>query len=520
MERAFAPISGNKSDTTGRDRMEFRELDPSNWTLPSKEDVVSYIEQLTNRASDSHAQSSGSGRKVSIDLTLDVHSVSLYCYLKIRFGVPNGLTMMMGHGGTDDLYHWHYTLRSGEAFLDIHSTQMGLELTCFNVAHSPEREEFLKEKLLADIENHRRDIGREKQRLEDWTVFVNPYHRLDDVIGGLEARVSDFNLVLPKLKPMTASGGHWEQDDLRAFEAEATAYGRQLADAQTVGLSIKTVVPIWIESFINLVIFLLAKDNIKNDKRAFDSCFRQQVDVRVKMLPNFCNGFAEEICNSDPEFKSMHKLFQTRNELLHGTIDVKKLQVDRMYFDGMVPLYEEWKSDYERRIAPAITFIEPSEARQDIVIGSEFIIYLVSKLERKIAEELWAVSSSSVLGYRKDKRRVGILFGKDIHFFVPAKVSESASRPRSLEECEPRPDSQCPCGSGVIFGACCQGHYKQSDEERVRGLLREGRFRRALVEARRHLCWYSLCHQAHTEPQIASAAKEAQSLLELDISAQ
>ena len=494
-------------------------LDPSVWRRPSEEELLRYIDRLIPTHEAGRAHSPSRGRRLTFDMTLDVHSVSLYCYLKWRFGAPNGVAMMMGDGGTQDLYHWHYTLLSAGTFFDIHSTQMGIEFQCPDLEDSPELEQWLKGAILADMDTHRNDIAREKQRLENWTIFVNPYQRLDEVISGLEARASGFNLALPKLKPMTIAGGQWNEDTLRTFEIAATEYGERLADAQTVGLSVKMVVPIWVESFINLVLFFLAHDKVKRDKRLFDSYFRQHIDVRVKMLPSVCKGFLSDISDSDPEFRNFFNLFQCRNDLLHGNIDVKQLQVDRMFFDGMIPLYEEWKSDYERRLAPVMAFIDPSAARKDILTGSEFIIYLANKLEPVFAKQLWAISSSPILGYRKDSGKLGILFDGDVRMLVPRTGIGDVGRQRSLQDCEPPPESPCLCGSGATFGACCRGRYGQGHLHSAHELLARGDFRAALIEARRYVCWYSLCHLAHTKPLIESADEKAEPVLAADISA-
>lgn len=492
-------------------------LDPSNWVLPTRQDLLAHIQKRTTPRGAIPGESSG--RRLTIDLTLDIHSVSLYCYLKSRFGPPNGIAMQMGDGGTQEFYHWHYTLATGQIFFDLHSTQLGIEFQCSHLDYSAESEQALKTALLADIATHREGIGREKKRLEDWTVFVNPYQRLNEVVSGLETRASGLHLVLPKLKPMTLAAGHWNEEAMVAFETQATEYGKQVADAQTVGLSIKLVVPVWVESFINLVLFFLAQDKIKRDKRLFDSCFRQQIDVRVKMLPSVCKGFAADISDGDPEFRSFHKLFQDRNDLLHGNIDVNQLQVDRMFFDERIPLYEEWKSDYERRLAPVMAFIEPSVARLDIITGSEFIIYLANKLAPGIAKQLWAVADSPMLGYRKDSMRLGILFDDEIRMLVPRRSTGRAGRPRSLEECEPPAEARCLCGSGATFGTCCKGQYGQGHRQRTHELLAEGDFPAALTEARRYACWYSLCHQAHTKPLLDCGDEKAEAVLAVDIAA-
>ena len=43
--------------------------------------------------------------------------LDLYVYLKARFGPPNGVQMALRNQSSDNLVHWHYTLRADAAVL-------------------------------------------------------------------------------------------------------------------------------------------------------------------------------------------------------------------------------------------------------------------------------------------------------------------------------------------------------------------------------------------------------------------
>jgi tetratricopeptide (TPR) repeat protein len=76
-----------------------------------------------------------------------------------------------------------------------------------------------------------------------------------------------------------------------------------------------------------------------------------------------------------------------------------------------------------------------------------------------------------------------------------------------------------PCGSGQKFKKCCKSTYRSAHTNKARQKYKEGLYADALRECRSHLCWYVLCHRAHTVPFLQSKAKEAFDLLKVDIAA-
>ena len=90
---------------------------------------------------------------------------------------------------------------------------------------------------------------------------------------------------------------------------------------------------------------------------------------------------------------------------------------------------------------------------------------------------------------------------------------------RGIELHEPERNAPCPCGSGKKFKKCCQPSYRQGHSTHARAKYNQGLYEEALVACRIHLCWYVLCHQAHTVPFLKSETKEAFELLAIDIEA-
>ncbi|HEY4272961.1 MAG TPA: SEC-C metal-binding domain-containing protein [Candidatus Udaeobacter sp.] len=90
---------------------------------------------------------------------------------------------------------------------------------------------------------------------------------------------------------------------------------------------------------------------------------------------------------------------------------------------------------------------------------------------------------------------------------------------KGIEEYAPERNEPCPCGSGKKFKKCCQANYRQGHNTNARQKYNQGLYEEALVACRSHLCWYVLCHRAHTVPFLRSATKEAFDLLTIDTEA-
>src|SRR4051812_13231446 len=61
-------------------------------------------------------------------VTSGVKPVDLYCYLQARFGAPNGLLSFLRKDDSNNLFHWHYSLRAGVDWLDIMASTYRIEL--------------------------------------------------------------------------------------------------------------------------------------------------------------------------------------------------------------------------------------------------------------------------------------------------------------------------------------------------------------------------------------------------------
>ena len=85
-------------------------LDVVSWRLPTKEELRVFMDRVLDKAKerDTEGHSKPSGLVVRHHLS----PVDVYCYLKGRFGEPNGFQNFLRRDTSDNLIHWDFTLRA------------------------------------------------------------------------------------------------------------------------------------------------------------------------------------------------------------------------------------------------------------------------------------------------------------------------------------------------------------------------------------------------------------------------
>lgn len=332
--------------------------------------------------------------------------VSFYCYLKARFGSPNGIQMLFKkENDSDNLIHWHYSIIAGEESLEI----LGMNTRIEFWANSNTRMRYQDwEELIDDIKKDFKNFGKEmsevRKKLEHWNLFINPYNRLKEIVEQGKSKLSELDLSLAV--PDINSPGY----NVDEFKDKLSQYADNIANAAYLCINLRMVAPVYVEAFVNLMIFLLAKKEIKDDERLYQDLVRKQIDIRVKSLPIYCQGFTRSPSDEDPQFKDFHRLMNKRNDALHGNVDPKTLKFDEVWFDEYTPLFKDEKLFAERATYHSLKHIEPDSVMNDITTVETFIEYILSLLDEKVRWQAEQIMDDPYPGWREDTKRVGRLF--------------------------------------------------------------------------------------------------------------
>lgn len=367
------------------------------------------IEQIRNRDS----RKGSPARFVLGDLA---SPLDLYVYLKARFGHPNGIQMALRNQSTDNLVHWHYTIAAGSAVLEIWQTNLTTEFWVEGIEPPTDSDwNDLISAIKCNFKTHGRKMSIVRKDLECWHLFINPYKRLRDVLD----RSRD-DLKSLKIDSINIPETPKTTDELRSFAENINKEQRRFDEALRLGVTIRMLTPVLGEAFINLVIFLLAKPDIKGDQRLYQDVIRREIDVRVKSLHLYCDGFEKPVDGESERFKAFHTLMNGRNDFLHGNVDPTKLKYDTVYFDyRTLPIFEKRASFGELALSHRLIHVEPERALADIETVIKFIEAVLECIEPKRRTVVEGIMNSTSPGWRPDKGTVGMLFPEVIIHSVP-----------------------------------------------------------------------------------------------------
>lgn len=370
-------------------------IDAKNWSLPNPKLMSAKVRKEVPTAS-----------KNLWVLDDSLSPLNLYCYLKARFGNPNGFAMTLKSESSDNLIQYHYTLQAGERVIDIYgkNTQVEFIIECPS-KFEPDDWKQLISSIRGDLKQYGGQLGEVRQKLEKYRLFVNPYKRIAKIVERFEARLRELDVdsIIPPANPKSPI-------EVQTFVTEFQNCVNIYVEASALATCLKMVAPVMAEAFINLLLFVLRRKEIADDDRLYDSILRLQIDVRTKSLSLYCKEFSKPIDSSDQRFKDFHTVMNQRNDLLHGNVDPQKYGLGDVFFDGNILIGNETQGFSDRALVNLTKYVEPRSALADIEIVRTFIDFVLEHLKPEISESIKMVMNTDQPGWDVADKHVAVLF--------------------------------------------------------------------------------------------------------------
>jgi hypothetical protein len=346
----------------------------------------------------------------SFELRNELHPADLFCYLGARFGPPNGIQNFLRKDDSDNLIHWEWTLR----YKDLLVTFQGMNFrTEVHIHGGPAVENTDKGELIAqvraDFAPHGQRMTEVRRGLEDWIEFVNPYQRIRSSINGLLNELTELNLE-PEQDALDIPTVYTVVNDQAATEARWKETAERYTKGFGLCFGIRSMLPVMAEAYVNLVIYILMRPEIRGDDRLRENVFRQPIDIRIKSLSINCEGFERAPDYTTAVCKQYHSLVNERNDLLHGNVAIEKLSFNEVYFWGTVPIFREYRTMWQRSLGMMVTAVGLPTVQSELATINNLIEYLESCLEEKHREKVKMFTGRYELGLNKDTGRIGLLF--------------------------------------------------------------------------------------------------------------
>lgn len=341
------------------------------------------------------------------EFTNEIKPLDLYCYLYAKYGPPNGIQSLLRSDDSDNLIHWEWALAGEYGITMIQGQNFRTEVHLRG--HFKDKglmvDDFISQ-IKSDIGSQGKKISELRKNLEKWTQFVNPYKRIESAVNQHFSKLDHLSL-----DPENDKVSH------PTTEEEWKTYGDRLSTATdkysyAVGLTfgLRSMLPVLAESFVNLILFILCRPDIKSNERLFQSTIRQPIDVRIQSLHINCIGFESAIDYSSNECKNFHTLMNERNDLLHGNVEVNKLSIGHVFFNKNVPLFLQYEDFWDKSIGVSMQSVKFDRIQSDRDVVTDFTRYLLSKLKPDMKEQVEIIMDKGQLGFNHKTGRIGVLF--------------------------------------------------------------------------------------------------------------
>lgn len=341
------------------------------------------------------------------EIVKEIKPIDLYCYLYVRFGPPNGMQNIFRNPTSDNLIHWEWTLEYTDHIILIQEHNFRIEIHLYGLSNEGE---FDKMTFIKDLKEDFSVYGQKmtefrKSSLEKWIQFVNPYYRVSNAISQLEHELDSLNIT-PESERIDSLLDIVKDDGVKEKWIEL---GVRYSKAIGICFGIKSMLPVMAESFVNMILYLFGKPEIRIDPQLIENATRQPINIRIKLLHINCNGFANKVDFSHQTCKKYNTMVNERNDLLHGNFAINKLAFNEIYFNHNVPIFIEFKSLWERSIGRSLDTVGFPSIKLEIATVNEFIEYIISCLEPKMQTMAHTFMTENDLGFNPANGHLGIL---------------------------------------------------------------------------------------------------------------
>ena len=385
-------LDGQKADCINQ---KIISLNVESWEIASPKHVYDFIN--TNK------MKSGSVLVIRASLA----PLDMYCYLKARFGEPNGFQTLLKNDTSDNWIHWDYLIIAENNYISICGTAREIHILMPDNLSDQDWH-----KLIDSIKKDFGRVGKEKSNilgtLEKWSIFPNRYIQIANTCAELHGSILDH---IDSFEPYKSFPNKIEDMNKKLEKMQ-----KRMGDLYSSCIKLSLMTPIMAEAFINMAILILCKKSIKKNRRAFDGFIRSQIDVKIFDMFHKCEKFEKEIDPKSKVFKNFKSIMDKRNNRIHGNIDPVSETIETVYFDGRCPLFQKSGDNIGELYASLEKLHDPKTVLSDYENTHMFLLEIVKCISVDMRDFFWQIINDPYPGYDSKRLMAGKLFPE--HVFV------------------------------------------------------------------------------------------------------
>ena len=327
--------------------------------------------------------------------------VDVYCYLKARFGEPNGIQNYLRRDTSDNLIHWEFMLKAGDGDVLISGKCREVQL----IVSAVMTDEDWHNLILAIKSDYKRVANKKSlilKSLEHWIVFPNRYVAIANLCADLHSQFVENMGGYTTYNPKLGGRRRWKRV-LQEMDRHAEAVYRSC-------LQLSVFTPILAEAFINLLILAFCKPELRANPKELDDFIRSKIHTRLSELTSRCDGFAHPVKRDSTTFKNFLKVMNKRNDTIHGNHNPERERIESVYFEGTRPLFVEPGDQIGRFFESLERQYCPDAVVRDYEHVHEFLADLTSCLKPQLAKNFQRVAEDPYPGFDTRRKKMGGLF--------------------------------------------------------------------------------------------------------------
>lgn len=227
-------------------------MDVRAWRAYTKHEMVDYIEKFSSRARGT--TNVASPFKSTLAVRQHLSPVDMYCYLKARFGDPNGIQNLLRSDDSGNWIHWDFNLKVANEDIYICGTYREVHFWLSETLTDDNWRDFVL-KVKSDYER----VGKEKSAvlnsLEKWAVFPNKFVDVATICADLHGEIVDSIKRLSPYRFPSFSSKEISQQQTNIRKQLAKRYLKLYRNC----LELSLITPVLAEAFINMAILILCK---------------------------------------------------------------------------------------------------------------------------------------------------------------------------------------------------------------------------------------------------------------------
>ena len=155
-------------------------MDVEAWRAFTKQEMRDYFEKVRSKSGEQNSRDALN--KSILIVRRQLSPVDMYCYLKARFGEPNGVQNFLRKDDSDNWIHWDFNLKAADEDVYICGTYREVHFLLSEKLEDVEWRDFIL-KIKSDFGR----IGKAKSEilnsLEKWAIFPNKFVEIAEIRG-------------------------------------------------------------------------------------------------------------------------------------------------------------------------------------------------------------------------------------------------------------------------------------------------------------------------------------------------